>query len=147
MPQSLSTECSTFSTPRQRFTFVHLLYPYLLNSWFNVSLSLSTMALYHSTIRWFETRSCKPVSTGLPPSQLQHAMIFSRSLLLGTRMNSCRRPVTILPGISFLNLSSILELTYCRAIIYAECCAACLFLVVVISATVNYKFFPLYLVN
>ena len=123
MPQSLLTECSTFSTPRQRFTFVHLLYPYLLNSWFNVSLSLSTMALYHSTIRWFETCSCKPVSTGLPPSQLQHAMIFSRSLLLGTRMNSCRTGYDSAAIFGFQIVLKPRIFLVLGAIIYAACCA------------------------
>jgi len=50
---------TNFSTPHQRFTFVQLLYPYLINSWSIFSKSLSTMALYHSTIWWFNALSCK----------------------------------------------------------------------------------------
>jgi len=47
------------------------------------------MALYHSTIWWFDALSCKTTPEVQPynwlsPSLLQHAMLFSPSLLLGT---------------------------------------------------------------
>jgi len=77
------------------------------------------MALYHSTIRWFEACSRKPTSTGLPPSQLQHAMIFSRSLLLGTRMNSCRTGYNSAAIIGFLIFLQYSNHLCCWAIIYA----------------------------
>lgn len=55
---------TNFSTPHQRFTFVQLLYPYLINSWLIFSKSLSTMTLYHSTIWWFDALSCKTTPVG-----------------------------------------------------------------------------------
>jgi hypothetical protein len=50
---------TNFSTPHQRFTFVQLLYPYLIKSWLIFSKSLSTVTLYHSTIWRFDALSCK----------------------------------------------------------------------------------------
>ena len=79
--QLLLAGCTPFSTLHQRFIYIHLLYPYLITSWIIFSKSLSTLALYQSTIWWFEARSCKPTSAGLPynwfpPSLLQHAVSF-----------------------------------------------------------------------
>ena len=35
------------------------------------SLTLTTMALYHCSLRWFEARSCKPAPRDLPSSLVQ----------------------------------------------------------------------------
>ncbi|HEY4789039.1 MAG TPA: hypothetical protein VIH57_23485 [Bacteroidales bacterium] len=52
---------TNFSTPHQRLLLVQLLYPYLIISWTIFSKSLSTLALYQSTIWWFDTLSCKTI--------------------------------------------------------------------------------------
>ncbi|MGB3225793.1 MAG: hypothetical protein WBB23_23590 [Desulforhopalus sp.] len=62
----------TLSTHHQRFTHVRLHEPYLIPSCGTFSSTLTTMALYHSSLRWFETCSCKPVPRGLPSSLVQH---------------------------------------------------------------------------
>ena len=36
------------------------------------TVTLTTMALYHSSLRWFEACSCKPTPRGLPSSFMQH---------------------------------------------------------------------------
>jgi len=59
-----------FSTRHERFTFVRLPDSYLTGSSPAFSLTLTTMALYQCSLRWFEARSCKPTSRGLPSSFL-----------------------------------------------------------------------------
>lgn len=55
------------STLERWFTCVRLLNPHLiLTSTF--SLTLTTMALYHSSLRWFTANSCKSAVGGLLPS-------------------------------------------------------------------------------
>jgi hypothetical protein len=61
----------TLSTRHQRFTHVRLHEPYLIPSCETFSSTLTTMALYHSSLRWFEARSCKPAPRGLPSSSVQ----------------------------------------------------------------------------
>ncbi len=48
------------------------------------SLTLTTMTLYHSSLRWFEACSCKPTPRGLPSSfvQLRAKLSYSRGTLL-----------------------------------------------------------------
>src|SRR5664280_2163558 len=58
----------SFSTRDQRFTFIRLLDSYLTRSSPAFSLTLTTMALYQCSLRWFEACSCKPAPRGLPLS-------------------------------------------------------------------------------
>ena len=61
---------TTLSTIVRWFTCIRLLDPHLmLLSTF--SITLTTMALYHSRLRWFEASSCKATSRGLPSSSAQ----------------------------------------------------------------------------
>ncbi len=87
LPLQLLIECTYFSTPRQRFTFVHLFYPYLTvlvaqpfpNAQHHSLPRFFYGALYQSTFGRFEAPSCKTTSVvhlaiaTTPPSQLQHA--------------------------------------------------------------------------
>jgi len=47
------------------FACAHLLNPHLIESCSTFSLTLTTMALYLCSLRWFETCPCRPVSRGL----------------------------------------------------------------------------------
>ena len=48
--------------------------------------TLTTMALYHSSLRWFALPSCKAKAVGLPPSLIQLAFeILRLQNFLGTR--------------------------------------------------------------
>ena len=60
-----------FSTPHQWFIVIRLHDPYLARSCRAFSLTLTTMALYHSSLRWFEACSCKPTPRDLPSSFVQ----------------------------------------------------------------------------
>src|SRR5271165_381243 len=62
-----------FSTRLQRFARARLLASHLTGSSPAFSSTLTTIALYDSSLRWFETHSCKPVSRGHPPSPVQHS--------------------------------------------------------------------------
>ena len=55
-----------FSTRLQRFARARLLASHLTESSPAFSSTLTTIALYDSSLRWFETHSCKPVSRGHP---------------------------------------------------------------------------------
>ena len=55
-----------FSTRLQRFARARLLASHLTESSPAFSSTLTTIALYDSSSRWFETHSCKPVSRGHP---------------------------------------------------------------------------------
>ena len=55
-----------FSTRLQRFARARLLASHLTESSPAFSSTLTTVALYDSSSRWFETHSCKPVSRGHP---------------------------------------------------------------------------------
>ncbi len=55
-----------FSTRLQRFARARLLASHLTGSSPAFSSTLTTIALYDSSLRWFETHSCKPVSRGHP---------------------------------------------------------------------------------
>jgi hypothetical protein len=59
---------SYVTTPHQWFACAHLLDSHLIPSSGTFSLTLTTLALYQSSLRWFETCSCKPVPRGLPSS-------------------------------------------------------------------------------
>jgi hypothetical protein len=54
-----------FSTRLQRFAYARLLASYLTGSGPAFSSTLTTIALYDSSLRWFEARSCKLASRGL----------------------------------------------------------------------------------
>jgi len=45
---------------------------YLTKSCFAFSVTLTTMAFDHSSLRWFEAYSCKPAPRGLPSSSAKH---------------------------------------------------------------------------
>ena len=60
----MTTYC--FSTPHQRFTFVHLLDTHLILSCRTFSIMLATMALNHSSLRWFGTYAFTSIPRGLP---------------------------------------------------------------------------------
>lgn len=78
----LLTECCTFSTPHQRFTFVHLLYSYLTRSWqglfrnaqhHDVALTAPSGSLLidllfylgiRDSLRLIEASSCKTTPVG-----------------------------------------------------------------------------------
>ncbi len=64
----------TLSTSLQWFTCVRLLDSHLTQSRRAFSVTLTTMALNHSSLRWFGTCSCKPVPRGPPSSLLQHCV-------------------------------------------------------------------------
>ena len=67
------------STPRQWFGFTRLHEPYLTQSYAGpFLLTLTTMALYHSSLRCFEACSCKPAPRGLPSSFVQHGCADSK---------------------------------------------------------------------
>ena len=54
-----------FSTRLQRFAYARLLASYLTGSSPAFSSTLTTIALYDSSLRWFEARSCKLAPRGL----------------------------------------------------------------------------------
>ena len=54
-----------FSTRLQRFAYARLLASYLTGSGQAFSSTLTTIALYDSSLRWFEARSRKLASRGL----------------------------------------------------------------------------------
>src|ERR1700741_1574123 len=54
-----------FLTRLQRFAYARLLASYLPGSSPSFSSTLTTIALYDSSLRWFEARSCKLASRGL----------------------------------------------------------------------------------
>jgi hypothetical protein len=54
-----------FSTRLQRFAYARLLASYLTGSNPAFSSTLTTIALYDSSLRWFEARSCKLAPRGL----------------------------------------------------------------------------------
>jgi hypothetical protein len=54
-----------FSTRLQRFAYARLLASYLTGSGPAFSSTLTTIALYDSSLRWFEARSRKLASRGL----------------------------------------------------------------------------------
>ena len=72
-PQVLTTSIR-FSTPHQWFTFVHLLDAYLIPSCGTFSLTLTTMTLNHSSLRWFEIYALTSIPRGLPSSLVQHEL-------------------------------------------------------------------------
>ena len=59
------------STRQPWFTFAHLLGPHLTRSCPAFSSTLTTMALDHSSLRWFEASPCRAASKGLPSSFVQ----------------------------------------------------------------------------
>ncbi len=69
LTSSILTSSIAFRHLIEWFTFVRLPEPHLLPSCGNFSSTLTTMALYHSSLRWFEAYSCKATSRG-PPSFL-----------------------------------------------------------------------------
>jgi hypothetical protein len=69
-----------FSTRLQRFARARLLASHLTGSSPAFSSTLTTIALYDSSLRWFETHSCKPVSRG-------HALISCAAQLLWKCLN------------------------------------------------------------
>jgi len=68
----VSTSPKYVSTPPQRFTDVRLLDPYLTDSSPPFPSTLTTKALDLRSLWWFEVRSCKPTSRGLPSSLMKH---------------------------------------------------------------------------
>ncbi len=46
------------------------------------SLTLTTMALYQCSLRWFEACSCKPTSRGPPSSSVQLRTLYVKSALV-----------------------------------------------------------------
>ena len=64
----------SFSIRHERFTFVRLPDSYLTGSCPAFSLTLTTMALYQCSLRWFEACSYKPTSRDLP-SSLPHLSV------------------------------------------------------------------------
>ncbi len=59
-----------FSIRHRRFTRVRLPDPHLARSCPAFSLTLTTMALYQCSLRWFEACPCKPAPRGRPSSLL-----------------------------------------------------------------------------
>ena len=64
--------------------------------------TLTTPALYRSSLRWFETRSCNPIPRGLPSSLMQHCHSFRLAAFggafvahngRGTLFGGCRKTV------------------------------------------------------
>jgi hypothetical protein len=66
-----------FSTRLQRFAHARLLASHLTGSSPAFSSTLTTIALYDSSLRWFEACSCKPASRGQPSSPVQHGCLGS----------------------------------------------------------------------
>src|SRR5665648_726478 len=62
----------TLSTRYQRFSFIRLHSTYLTWSCLTFSLTLTTMAFVHSSLRWFEASTCMAAPRGLPSSLIQH---------------------------------------------------------------------------
>ena len=62
-----------FSTRHRRFTFVrlHWISPDAVTA-APFPATLTTKALYPSSLRWFEISSCKPTPEGPPPSSVKH---------------------------------------------------------------------------
>ena len=77
-----------FSILRQRFASTRLLVPYLTGSILPFPLTLTTRALYPSSLRWFKACSCKPTLRGLPSSSVQHHTIYYQCAR-GTRRFFC----------------------------------------------------------
>jgi hypothetical protein len=63
----------TISTLPQRFRLIHLLSTYLILSRRTFSLTLTTMAFVHSSLRWFEASICIAAPRGLPSSSVEHS--------------------------------------------------------------------------
>jgi len=71
------------TTRLQRFIFIGLRDTYLTNSALPFSVTLTTMAFDHSSLRWFEAHSCKLAPKGPPSSLIQlawHTRICSFSI-------------------------------------------------------------------
>src|SRR5208283_2139781 len=66
----------TLSTLYQRFTCVRLHGTYLIPSRGTFSLTLTTMAFDHSSLRWFGAFTCMTAPRGLPSSSVQHGCSF-----------------------------------------------------------------------
>ena len=64
---------STVLTPSQHFRHLNsgsLVFVFLIHTWYfssTFSVTLTTMALYHSSLRWFIACSCKPTMEGQTP--------------------------------------------------------------------------------
>ena len=55
--------------------------------------TLTTMALYHNSLRWFALPSCKAKAVGLPPSLIQLAFeVLQLQNFLGTRPFNFLKP-------------------------------------------------------
>ena len=63
----------TLSTRYQRFICIRLHSTYLTRSSLAFSLTLTTMAFDHSSLRWFEISTCIAIPRGLPSSSVQHS--------------------------------------------------------------------------
>jgi hypothetical protein len=89
-----------FSTRLQRFAYARLLASYLTGSGPAFSSTLTTIALYDSSLRWFEARSCKLASRGLSLIScaawllwkcLTHSSSFAPSWRTFVEMPGCMR--------------------------------------------------------
>jgi hypothetical protein len=66
----------SISTPHRWFTFVHLSNAYLTwSSAMPFPLTLTTVTLNHSSLRWFETYALTSIPRGLPSSFVQHGLL------------------------------------------------------------------------
>ena len=81
------------------FLFVYL-GTYLTSSWLAFSVTLTTMAFVHSSLRWFEASTCMATSEGHPPSLVKH----SSCLLVRYHSLSWRTPCLV-PELTLLNFS------------------------------------------
>ena len=95
-----------FSTRHQRFACVRLLGSHLTESRPAFSSTLTTIALYDSSLRWFEACSCKPTSRGRPLISraawllwrcLNHSSSFAPSWRTLVQMPAPLRPGTQMP--------------------------------------------------
>ena len=88
LPVLTSSMC--FSTLHQRFTYVHLLNTHLTGSCPTFSLTLTTIALNYSRLRWFEASSCKATPRDLPSSsvQLRTGAAYAAACVRGTQTSA-----------------------------------------------------------
>ena len=78
------------STLHQRFTYVHLLNTHLTGSCPAFSLTLTTIALNYSRLRWFEASSCKATPRDFPSSsvQLRTGAAYAAACARGTQTSA-----------------------------------------------------------
>jgi len=77
IPETLSLsgldDIYTLSTLQQWFRLIRLPGTYLIRSWRTFSLTLTTMAFGHSSLRGFEASTCMAAPRGLPSSSIEHS--------------------------------------------------------------------------